>query len=85
MRRMLAVNGQDWPPLPSDGVPHRLADVEGVEDFPCMCVDCKCARQVVIEQAVQRYQRALDDDMGVPRKYIEAPAKRRANPRRRGP
>ena len=81
---MPPVNGTEWPPLPSCGIPHLIDDGPVAAVGPCMCTDCVCARQVVIEQAVQRYQRAIDDDMGVPRKYTEAPAKRRANPRRRG-
>ena len=74
----------DWPALPSDGVPHLVDDGPRPAEGPCLCTDCRVLREVVVQQAVARHQRALDDDMGVPRKYTEAPAKRRANPRRRG-
>ncbi len=75
---------QTFPPLPSDGVPHMIDDGPVAAVGPCMCTDCVCARRVVVEQAVARYNRMMDNAMDVQRKFIEAPAKRRANPRRRG-
>ena len=44
------VNGPDgFKPLPSDGTPHVIDDVEGAEVDECRCVDCRVAKLVEIE------------------------------------
>jgi hypothetical protein len=48
----------NFPPLPSDGVPHVIDDVEGAEVDECNCIDCRVARLVEIERTKERTKRS---------------------------
>ena len=72
-------------PLPSDGTPHIIDDTPGVTVDPsdCLCVDCRCARQV---EAIERYNAILRTQMNdYLRRVVDGPcaATSRAKRKRR--
>lgn len=71
---------QDYPPLPSDGVPCVIDDGPRPAEYPCNCTDHRVARRVEVERAIL-VATNVDADLDSVRPVNVAPAKRRRSAR----
>jgi hypothetical protein len=70
-----------YSPLPSDGVPHVVADDGPADTSGCRCTDCRVARETEIEAAILRHNARMAEAMSPAVREIvksmEAPTKKR--------